>query len=271
MKLSRFSLRYRFSLFPLFQLTLVTPLLLLTSSLASAGSATWSSTNIQYLKGSSYSEIYFDTTSNSLESRDASAEIITLEHVNGWKYGDNFFFVDITSPFDSDGDFPTSFYGEVSPRLSLSSISGKSLQAGPIKDVLIATTVELGEGFHNYLYGLAVDFNIPHVPVAQLNVYARNEIKPDSDLGNQLTLVWMAPFNIGGASFTFEGFLDYAFGMDHAEDNIITAPRFLFDLGNTWGAPGALQVGIEYQIWRNKYGLDGIDEDVAQAMLKWIW
>ena len=30
-------------------------------------------------------------------------------------------------------------------------------------------------------------------------------------------------------------------------------------------------MGIEYQIWRNKYGLKDIDEDVAQAMIKWIF
>ena len=183
----------------------------------------------------------------------------------------NFFFVDITNPDNSQGDFSTSFYGELAPRLSLSSLTGKKLSFGIVKDFLISTNVEIGQGFHNYLYGFAVDFAIPKMPVAQINYYVRNEIGIDKDTGSQLTLVWLAPFSIGGAAFTFEGFLDYAFGMDHAEDNIITAPRLLLDMGKFWQAPGTLQVGIEYQIWRNKYGIDGIDENAPQAMIKWIW
>lgn len=238
---------------------------------AFAGSAQWSSTNIQYLYGTTYSSIFFNEETNKLDSKDISSSVITLEHVNGWKYGDNFYFVDITNGDRNDPDAATSFYGELSPRFSLSSLSGKSLSYGIVKDVLITTTAEIGQGFHNYLYGLAVDLNIPNTPVAQINYYIRNEIGPGKDVGQQITLVWLTPFKIGSAAFTFEGFFDYAFAMDHAEDNIITAPRLLYDLGNAWGSPGCLQVGVEYQIWRNKFGIKGIDEDVAQVMLKWIW
>ena len=242
---------------------------LLYGASASAGAAQWSSTNIQYLYGDSYEAIFLDPVAGQLDSEEVSASIITLEHVNGWKYGDNFFFVDITNPDRSGEELDTSFYGEISPRLSFGKMTGADLSFGIIKDVLITTTMEVGEGFHNYLYGLAVDLDIPRVPVFQINYYVRNEA--NTDTGNQITLVWLKPFSIGSVDFSFEGFLDYAYGVDPSEDNIITAPRLLVDLGKTWGAPGVLQAGVEYQIWRNKYGIDGIDEDVAQAMLKWIW
>jgi nucleoside-specific outer membrane channel protein Tsx len=235
------------------------------------GAALWSSTNIQYLYGSSYSAIYFDEAQGKLDSKDEEASVMTLEHVNGWKYGDNFYFVDVFNP-DREGEFnTTSFYGEVSPRLSFSKISGAKLEFGIIQDVLITTTAELGAGMRNYLYGIAMDFKIPHTPVAQLNWYIRNEMGPGKDTGQQITLVWMTPFSIGNTAWSFEGFFDYAYGMDHAEDNIITAPRLLLDISKLYGAAGTLQLGMEYQIWRNKYGLDGIDEDVPQIMLKWIW
>ncbi len=237
-----------------------------------AGAAEWSSTNIQYLYGTTYSEIYFDSNVGALDSRDETRSIITLEHVNGWKYGDNFFFVDITNPDRAGATSPTAFYGEISPRLSFGKMTGTDLSFGIIKDVLLATTLEVGDangGFHNYLYGVAVDFNIPGLPVAQINYYVRNE--KGFDTGNQITLVWLYPFAIGSVDLTFEGFFDYAFGVDPKEDNIITAPRLLVDVGKFWGAPGTLKAGVEYQIWRNKFGLDGIDEDVAQAMVKWIW
>lgn len=237
----------------------------------SAGAAEWSSTNVQYLYGTKHQSIFFNTDTGKLDSRDDTRSVVTLEHVNGWKYGDNFFFVDITNPDRSDKETKTSYYGELSPRLSLGKISGKDLSLGIVKDVLITTTAEIGDGFHNYLYGLAVDLDLPGTPVFQINYYIRNEIGPGKDRGNQLTLVWLRPFDVGGLSFVFEGFLDYAYGMDHAEDNLLTAPRLLLDVGKLWGSPGTLQAGVEYQVWRNKFGLDGIDEDVPQAMLKWIW
>ncbi|MES3007668.1 MAG: outer membrane protein OmpK [Pseudomonadota bacterium] len=255
--------------------TLLKSLLLLAgfmpASFAMAGAATWSSTNVQYLSGSAYESIFFNPVKGALDSTEESASILTVEHVNEWKYGDNFFFADVTNPDRNGGSFATSYYGEFSPRLSMGKISGKGVGTGLIKDVLVTTTAEIGQGFHTYLYGLAVDLNLPNTPVFQINYYARNETTPGSDMGSQLTLVWLKPFTIGELDFTFEGFFDYAFGMDHAEDNIITAPRLLFDLGDTWGAPGLLQVGVEYQIWRNKFGLDSIDEDVVQAMVKWTW
>jgi nucleoside-specific outer membrane channel protein Tsx len=229
------------------------------SNLANAGSANWSSTNIQYLYGSNY------------ELGDSTRSIITLEHVNGWKYGDNFFFVDITNPDREGTQTQTEFYGEISPRLSLSAISGRDLSFGIIKDVLLTSTLEMGQGFHNYLYGLAVDLDIPHVPVLQINYYVRNEVRSGNDTGSQVTLVWVAPFSIGPASMTFEGFADYAWGNDPKADNLVAGPRLLLDVGKFFDAPGTLQVGVEHQMWRNKFGIDGIDEDVTQAMVKWIW
>jgi len=241
---------------------MLTALGLLVSVGADAGSASFSTTNIQYLYGTQY------------ELGDDTRSIVTLEHVNAWKYGDNFFFVDITNP-DRTGEITgTEFYGEISPRLSLSALTGMKLSGGIIKDTLITATLEMGDagsGFHNYLYGLAVDLNVPHVPVFQVNYYVRNEIGAGTDLGSQLTLVWLAPFDLGPTTWSFEGFLDYAMGNDPREDNLLAGPRLLLDVGKLWGAPGALQAGLEYQVWRNKFGIKDVDEDVAQAMLKWIW
>ncbi len=233
--------------------------LTLALPVAQAGSANWSSTNVQYLYGTQY------------ELGDSTRSVITLEHVNGWKYGDNFFFLDVTNADRQGDDTGTELYAELSPRLSLSALSGRDLSAGPIKDVLLTSTLEMGNGFTNYLYGLAVDLTIPKMPVAQINYYVRQENGSGNDIGSQVTLVWLLPFAIGSTSWSFEGFFDYAWGNDPKEDNIITAPRLLLDVGKFFGSPGTLQAGIEYQIWRNKFGIKGVDEDVAQAMLKWIW
>lgn len=245
---------------------------LLASGNALAGAATFAQTNVQYLTSNQYEYIYFNPAKGGLDSRTESAAVMTIEHVNEWKYGDNFLFIDVTNPDRSTDDLSTGYYGEFSPRFSLGKISGKGVGTGLVKDVLVTTTAEIGQGFRNYLYGVALDLNLPNTPVFQINYYARNEVtKPNADMGSQVTLVWLKPFAVGNVAMSFEGFFDYAWGMDHVEDNIITAPRLLVDLGQFWNTPGMLQAGIEYQIWRNKFGIDGIDEDVVQAMVKWIW
>jgi nucleoside-specific outer membrane channel protein Tsx len=229
---------------------------------AQAGSASFATTNIQYLYGTQY------------ELGDDTRSIVTIEHANAWKYGDNFLFVDITNP-DRDGKLTkTGHYAEISPRLSLGKISGLDLSVGPIQDLLISTTVELPDSpaSRRYLYGMAADLAVPGFRFFKLNWYVRNSDAPGVDTGQQLTLAWNAPFTLGGLDFAFEGFADYAWGEDPLEDNLLTAPRLLLDVAALLGAkPGQLQTGVEYQIWRNKFGIDGVDEDVAQAMVKWIW
>ncbi len=246
------------------------------SPITQAGSAVFSTTNIQYLHGSSYA----DFNPGGGFSDDDKSDIITVEHFNAWKYGDNFFFIDITNPLNEGDVFGSTqkstavFYGEISPRLSLGKLFNSKLAWGPIADVLLTSTVEIPEApvAQTYLYGLAVDLKIPHFQFFQVNLYVRNSRASGVDTGQQLTLVWGLPFNISTLPLVFEGFFDYAWGEDPIKENIITAPRLLVDVGKITGmGEGKIQAGIEYQIWRNKFGIDGMDEDVPQAMVKWIW
>ena len=222
-----------------------------------AGSADWSSTNFQYLYGTDYN--------TGLGGKDTRS-IFTLEHVNGWKYGDNFFFLDTTNPTRTG----TSNYAEYSPRISFGKVSGNDLSIGIIKDFLLTATLEAGNGFHNNLYGIAVDLDIPGFSFFQVNWYIRDEATAN-DEGYQVTLAWGYPFKLGSADMTFEGFFDYAYGLEKSEDNIVTAPRLLVDVGKFFGKPGVVQAGVEYQIWDNQFGVKGQDEDVAQFMVKWIF
>ncbi len=238
---------------------------------ARAASATWSATNIQYLYGTTHQRIEFDPV-DGLHGVKESRSVITIEHVNEWKFGDNFLFIDITNPDRADAQTPTSLYGEISPRLSFAKMMGRKPSSGLFKDVLLTTTLEVGAGLRNYLYGLAVDLNIPKVPVFQINYYLRDEATAATNMGSQVTLVWLYPFNAGPVSMAFEGFADYAFGLGPAAaNNLIAAPRLMVDVGKSFGAPGTFQAGVEYQLWRNKFGISGIDENVAQFMVKWIW
>jgi len=241
---------------------------LLSPLAASAGSANFATTNIQYLYGSRYAD--FDPDGGFSHTDEAG--IVTIEHFNVWKYGDNFIFIDITNP---GGEGDGSYYAEISPRLSIGKMFfDKELSWGIAKDLLFTATLEIPESpvEQTWLYGLAVDLNLPSFQFFQVNWYLRNSQASGIDTGQQVTLAWGAPFRLGPLPLVFEGFFDYAWGEDPLQDNIITAPRLLVDVGELAGfGGGKLQAGVEYQIWRNKFGIDGMDEDVAQAMVKWIW
>jgi nucleoside-specific outer membrane channel protein Tsx len=222
-----------------------------------AHASEWSTTNVQLLFGDGY------------KLADDSMSILTFEHANGWKYGDNFFFVDVVNP-DARG---TGYYAEFSPRLSFAKMTGANLKFGPVKDVLLAGTQEMGEDLRATLVGIGFALDIPKFAFADINFYYRKSnrdwVAEQTDSGAQVTIDWLLPFSIAGQKFAFEGFADYAWGEKGGSspkaDNLVAAPRLLILIG----ASGTLQAGIEYQIWHNKYGVDGVNEGVPQFMIKW--
>lgn len=228
-----------------------------------AQAAVWNSSNVQLLSGDGY------------ELGEEKRTILTYENALGWAYGDSFIFIDVTEP-TSEG---TTYYSEWSPRFSFGKITGKDLSFGIVKDVMLATTLEMGSGVSATLVGLGLPLDVPGFAFANVNIYARDSQRDfaaeQTGTGAQVTLAWKRPFAIGPTNWSFEGFLDYAWGEDSGsvpkENNIVAAPRLLLDVGSLWGKPGVLEAGVEHQIWRNKFGVDGIDEDVTQAMVKWIF
>ena len=65
---------------------------------------------------------------------DSNHFIYTLQHASGWKYGDNFFFVDFLDAQDP-GFQDFDIYGEWYSNFSLGKISGRTVGGGLISDV----------------------------------------------------------------------------------------------------------------------------------------
>jgi nucleoside-specific outer membrane channel protein Tsx len=232
----------------------------------SANAENWTKANIQLLDGNGFADDF---------GIDRNAKtILTVEVANGWTYGDNFFFVDVINPWQTG----TNFYSEFAPRLSFGKMTGRDLSFGPVKDVLLAGMLEMGDGVHAYLAGVGFAIDIPKFNFFNLNVYWRKSFRDfapeQTGAGAQLTINWQVPFKLG-LSWVFEGYFDYAWGeysgSNPKEDNLVGAPRLLFDLGELWGAPNNLQAGVELNVWRSKYGVGGANETVPQAMIKWMF
>ena len=236
--------------------------ILILSATANQASAQWPrSSNLQLLQGSGY-ELGADKRT-----------IATYEQINISDRGDFFLFADISRPSSGNG---TTAYGEATLRIKLPPI-----QSAPsrIKNLYAASAIELGDEVHAYLIGLGSSLDVPGFDFFNLNLLLRKSyrdfVNKDTDVGGQLNINWRYPFGFAGGDWVFEGHLDFAFAEDGGDrpkhDNVNSAPRLLLDVGRSFGKPNQLYAGVEYQFWRHKFGVKGVDEGVAQAMVKWVF
>lgn len=223
---------------------------------AEGGTFSWSKSNAQLLRAYDY------------EVGERQRTIVTLEHAHGHQYGDTLAWVDVIKPDGRDH----SYYGEISPRLSLSKITGRDLSRSVIKDILISTTFEKAKGQGpQYLYGVAVDFKLPGFTFFKSNFYVHDSTELSGQTW-QITLAWNRPFKIGTIRLLAEGFADFQGSEGGREPNELIVPRVLVDISRLIDAQqGKLMAGIEYQYWHNKFGIDGVTESVPQIQIKWTF
>lgn len=200
----------------------------------------------------------------------------TYEHAHDSKIGDFFMFVDSIKYHGSpEGADDSTWYGEISPRLSFGKMLGKDLSFTlsryslfEFKDVLIAATYERGEdadAAEAALAGVGFDLNVRESgPIGrlgqfkylQLNVYGRSELTEGARNGFhdvQVTMVAGRPFSVGKARFLADGYFDWVVGLGSEDWNYHLNPQISVDVGNFWGAPDKLFAGVEVDLWWNKY------------------
>ena len=230
--------------------------LLLASGLLATGQALagdlllWQDNSLTYLNGIDF------------KVDPPKQQTVTFEHASGWSFGDLFLFVDgikyNTEATNGAGD-GHSFYGEISPRLSFGKISGADLSFGPVKDVLLAATYEFGEDdVESYLIGPAVDLNIPGFDYFQLNTYLRTpDGKRDGKNVWQITPVWSYTVPVGNSNVVIDGFIDWVVDNDKSyHANFHFNPQIKYDLAKGMGWGEKFYVGVEYDYWSDKYGID---------------
>ncbi|MDH0036293.1 outer membrane protein OmpK [Pseudomonas sp. GD04019] len=212
-------------------------------------------------------------------------QTLTFEHASGWSFGDLFVFVDgikyNTEATNGAGD-GHSFYGEISPRLSFGKLSGSDLAFGPIKDVLLAATYEFGEDdVDSYLLGPAVDLNVPGFDFFQLNTYYREtDGKRDGSGVWQITPAWSYTVAVGNSDLVIDGFMDWVVDNDDSyHANLHFNPQIKYDMAKAMGWGKRFYVGVEYDYWSDKYGIDddsvlgdeilgGTDQSAISLLLK---
>lgn len=229
---------------------------LLLFAIPSFAEVLWQDFRVSYLKGNNY------------RLGDAQRSIYTFEHAAATSWGDSFLFLDHIRPEQG----ANSNYAEWAPRLSIGKLSDKKLEFGIIKDVTLASTLEMSEQSTHKLYGVGLDFNISGFRYMQLNGYRRNN---DGKQDNwQTTLTWGLPFTLGNQQFLYDGFLDWSSTSSDQRASLNMTSQLKWLLSPLLGLKSNLYLGAEYVYWRNKFGLQHsstrpTNESNFNLLVKW--
>jgi len=227
----------------------------------------------------------------------AEQSTVTFEHAHDSAIGDLFLFVDVTKFHGTaDGAQENTWYGEISPRLSLGKTLKKDLSFQTfrkslftVKDVLIAAQYERGEDAdvaQAALLGVGFDLDVREAGLLgplgkfkyiQLNVYGRAELTKGVAHGfrdMQITMVAARAFTIGSAQFLADGYFDWVLGLGSEGWNFHLNPQITLDAGNFLGSPDKFYVGVELDFWWNKYQIPdsaafNTDQAAASLMFKY--
>ena len=203
--------------------------------------------------------------------------ITTLQNAHGWKYGDNFFFVDMLDSRESGfQDFDP--YSEWYSNFGLSRIAGRKIGGGLVRDIGLVLGINWADDANvvKYLPGVRLSLNLKGFAFANLDItgyiddsegVASGGAPRESD-SFMVDLSFARPFSLGERSFSLEGHIEYIgsrrnrFG-DRVDGWLLAQPQL------RWRVTERLWLGIEYQYWMNKLGDGATDENTAQALLVW--
>lgn len=242
-----------------------------------AGSAcaqdSFSAWDVQFLYGTSYRE-------PDVQPHVPKA-LITFENAAGWNWGSSYFFVDCLRSFKDEDSNATEVYSEWYPSISLRHLAGRAPGSGLIRDISVTPAINAGVRSTGpqtlvLLPGVTIDFTVPHFKYLSLQALAyidRSNFNGE-DFGAhattfQITPNWSLPFHVGGAQLTFDGFFDYIGKHGVAEHQFLAQPQLKMDLSAFRHHPGKVYAGVEWQVWRNKYGVLDLNESVIQALVLW--
>lgn len=246
---------------------------------AAVPAADWSDTELHFLHGRRFRDVSNDV--------DTKKNILTLQHASGYKFGRNFFFVDLIRS-DSTDERSAEVYAEYYHTLSISKVGGFAWPKMPLlRDVGLTAALNYGAKNSTFgpnpkilLLGPTLDLAVPGFAFFNVDVLAYRDSGTFSGFGGgrlcgeidttyQITPAWKLPFRLGPAKFSFEGFLDLIGSHGTCHRQVLTQPQLRWDVGNHFGRADTVFLGFEYQYWRNKFGIEGRKESFPQLVLAW--
>ncbi|WP_225578125.1 hypothetical protein [Rhodanobacter sp. 7MK24] len=246
--------------------------------------ADWSDVAIDWSGGERFREPY--------NSSEIHKNILSLTWVSGYRYGTQFFDLDVLKSDHSDPASPGSRNGAVETyatyryTLDLGKVADRDLGFGPVRglgltggfDWNMKHDVDYNSRKRMLVLGPSLLWNVPgHFNTAVLMAWESNAphgpYPPISEVQGRyyykahpmLAMDWGIPL---GAHWSFEGYANYIAAKGINEIGQATGPetdvdmRILLDAGELLGArKHRFLAGVEYQYWRNKFGNTRIGTD----------
>jgi hypothetical protein len=243
---------------------------------AAAHAADWSDTSIGYRYGSKFAEPF--------NTNDIAKNIVNFNHVSGYKYGTNFFNVDLLLSDSKDPAGAGSTNGAQEAyivyrnTLDLEKVAGSPFKFGPVRGMGVTAgfdaNAKTDAGYNSkkrmLVVGPTLFIDVPgFLNVSLLGLWESNAPyntfskvstpRYSYDPHVMLGAAWGIPLG-KDSGFSFEGFANFIaskgkneFGGGTAAETNIDA-QVMYDLGSLMGAKGRAKVGLEYQYWKNKFG-----------------
>jgi nucleoside-specific outer membrane channel protein Tsx len=237
-----------------------------------ANAADWSDTYIGYRKGSTFAEPF--------NPNDIGKDILNLNHISGYKYGTNFFNVDMLMSDSKDpaaagsSEGAQEVYVLYRNTVDLEKATGTPFKFGPVRSTGITvgfdynTKTDKGYNSKKRMLVVGPTFSMDVPGFLNVGLYALLESNAPNatprytyDTHPMVGLAWGVP--VGSLPLSFEGFANFIaakgkneFGNDTAAETNIDM-QVMYDVGAALGgAPKKFKVGLEYQYWENKFGND---------------
>jgi hypothetical protein len=237
---------------------------------APALAADWSDTQLGYRYGTAFGEPY-------VYNGNISKSIIDLQGVYGYKYGTNFFNLDLLMSDNKDPDATgggaQEAYFVYRNTVELSKVTGGNYNWGIVRDWAgvfgFDWNTKNDAGYQSKkrmgVLGPAVEFDVPgFLRVGVFELWESNEpvgisSRYEYKTHPELDFAW----NIGISTLplNFQGYADWIApkGTNEFGGPTSTETHFdgalMLDIGRVAGGPkGTFKVGFEYEWWKNKFG-----------------
>lgn len=200
----------------------------------------------------------FHLGANGLDS--TTRTTLTFEQYTLFNWGDLFYFVDLNKDHQGTGS-ENSHYAEAWLHLSGKAMGLTFPDGAFVKDVGPDFGINHGEDFLVIAPGVRADLNVSGFSVLTAGAYVYKNVDDpfdrDLDTTYQITFVWDYPFKIGNENLSIRGFADFIGEQGNGfESQIVFSPQLRWDVGKE----GGTILGLEYTYYKNKYGVNDVDD-----------
>lgn len=271
------------------RLSLLASALLLALGSTASHAAEWSDNSVSYRYGTSFHEPAND--------KDVTKNILNFTHVSGYKYGSNFFTVDMlksdkNDPANNGGGGAQELYAIYANQLHYGKITGNKVALGPISDFAWTTRIDLNskdDAFasrvQKLILGPTIKFggswgwaDLDFLSYKEKNHNGIVGKAVDFDLTWRIGGAWGVGFNAGPVPLKFNGWATYTgakgkdgFGTETKAETWINA-FLMVDAGKLMGgSKDTFLAGVGYEYVKSKFGSSGTGSKTSQPLLKLEW